>query len=273
MKYKQIPANTFAEIQMNAGVLVDSFDPATGEIGNILGATTGGIQFSASPSYTDLGEDVDNCPKNVKELKILDSLETTLSGTFVTISAESAKLLAAAADIDANDASHIVPRNDLDAADFDDLWWVGDYSDVNTGAEAGYVAIHLMNALNTGGFQIQSTDKAKGQFAFTFTGHYSMNQPDTVPYEIYVKGSGDEPTPSIVLDKHSMTIDVNQEVQLKAQVVPAGQTITWTSSASGKASVTAGKVKGLEAGTSIITASITVDGVSYTDTCTVIVEE
>ena len=272
MKYKQIPANTFEEMQMNAGVLVDSFDPATGEIGNILGATTGGLQFQATPSYTDLGEDVDNCPKNVKELKTLDSIEVTMGGTFVTISAAVAKRLAAAADIDANDASHIIPRNDLNASDYQDLWWVGDYSNVNTGADAGFVAIHLMNALNTGGFQIQSTDKAKGQFAFTFTGHYSMANPDTVPYEIYVKGSGSD-TPSIVLNTHRLELDVNEEVQLSATVVPSGATVTWTSSASGKASVTEGKVKGLEAGTTIITASITVDGIAYTDTCTVIVSE
>lgn len=272
MKYKQIPADTFKQVQMNAGILVDSFDPATGEVGNIIGATSGGLQFNAAPSYKDLGEDVDNCPKNVKELKIIESMDITMGGTFVTISPEQAKILAAA-DIDGSDATHIIPRNDLKDEDFEDLWWIGDYSDVNTGAEAGFVAIHLMNALNTGGFQIQSTDKDKGKFAFTFTAHYSMAQADKVPYEIYIKGSGVEPTPSIVLDRHSMTIAVDEEVQLNAQVVPAGQTVTWTSSASGKASVTAGKVKGLTAGTTIITASITVDGVAYTDTCTVIVEE
>lgn len=272
MKYKQIPADTFKQVQMNAGILVDSFDPATGEVGNIIGATSGGLQFNASPSYKDMGEDVDNCPKNMKELKMLESLEVTMGGTFVTITPATAKILAAS-DIDSEDGSHIVPRNDLRDEDFQDLWWIGDYSDVNTGAEAGFVAIHLMNALNTGGFQIQSTDKDKGKFAFTFTGHYSMNAQDKVPYEIYIKGNGGEPTPSIVLDRHSMTIAVDEEVQLNAQVVPAGQTITWTSSASGKASVTAGTVKGLTEGTTIITASITVDGVSYTDTCTVIVEE
>ena len=40
---------------------------------------------------------------------------------------------------------------------------------------------------DTGGFQIQSTDSGKGQFAFSFMGHYSMAAQDTVPYEVYVK--------------------------------------------------------------------------------------
>ena len=272
MKYTQIPATAFQNIQLNAGVIVDSFVPATGVIGRLLGATTGGVNFTDSIEYTDFGDDIDNCPKNTLELKKLNSHEVKMSGTFVTIDVATAKLLAGAADADALDATHIVPRNDLLSTDFKDLWWIGDYSDVNTGDNAGFVAIHLMNALNTGGFQIQSTDKAKGQFAFEFTGHYSMNAQDTVPYEIYIKGSDEPLAPSITLDEHSVTIDVDATLTLHADIVPAGTTITWASSNSEVASVAAGVVTGEAAGNAIISASITVDGVTYNDTCTVIVE-
>ncbi len=187
MKYTQIPANTFKEIQLNAGILVSEFTPATGEVTGLLGATTGGINFTDTIEYKDYGEDIDNCPKNMKELKKLDKHEAKMSGTFITVTASTAKKLAAAADVDDQDATHIVPRNDVLDEDFEDIWFVGDYSDQNTGASAGFIAIHLMNALNTGGFQIQTTDKEKGQFAFEFTGHYSMAAQDTVPYELYVK--------------------------------------------------------------------------------------
>lgn len=274
MKYKKIPADTFKQIQLNAGILVDSFDPATQEIGNIIGATTGGVNFNAAPTFSDYGEDIDNCPKNTKELKKLDSIEATMGGTFVTISPAQAKLLVAAGDIDALDATHIVPRNDLLESDFTEIWWVGDYSDMNDGSNAGFCAIKLSNALSTGGFQIQSTDKAKGQFAFTFTGHYSMANPDKVPYDIYIKGSDAEPTPSIVLNTHSVTVEAEGTVTLTATVVPSGTTITWSSASSSVASVAAGVVTaGQSAGSTIITASITVDGVTYSDTCTVIVTE
>ena len=64
---------------------------------------------------------------------------------------------------------------------------MGDYSDIVTGDNAGYVAIHIMNALNTAGFQIQTTKNNKGQFAFEFHGHYDLTDIDTVPFEIYVK--------------------------------------------------------------------------------------
>lgn len=193
MKYTQIPADTFKNIQLNAGVLATDFAPATGEItGDLIGATSGGVNFVVTPEFVDFGEDIDNCPKNTKELKKQNSVEATMSGTFVAITADLGKMLVAAGDIDSDDATHIVPRVDLADADFSDLWWIGDYSDVNDGADAGYIAIHMMNALNTGGFQIQSTDKAKGTFPFTFTAHFSMNDQTTVPYEIYVKAGASE---------------------------------------------------------------------------------
>lgn len=187
MKYTQIPTDTFENIQLNAGILVDTFTPSTGVVGNLIGATTGGVNFTDTPEYVDFGEDIDNCPKNTLELKKVDSREVVMSGTFVTVTTATAKKLAGAADIDSTDTSKVVPRDNLTSNDFQDIWWVGDYSDKNTGATAGFVAIHLLNALNTAGFQIQSTDKGKGQFAFEFMGHYSIESMDTVPYEVYVK--------------------------------------------------------------------------------------
>lgn len=184
MEYTKIPTTAFEEIQLNAGILVSEFNPSTGAVTGLLGATTGGINFTDVPEFVDFGEDIDNCPKNTLELKKIDSREVTMSGTFVTITASVANKLAGAADL-ANDK--ITPRDTLKDTDFEDIWWVGDYSNENTGATAGFVAIHMLNALNTGGFQIQTTDKEKGQFAFEFTGHYSIAAMDTVPYELYVK--------------------------------------------------------------------------------------
>lgn len=187
MKFTQIPSDTFKNIQINAGILMDSFVPAAQTVGKILGATGGGVNFTATPSFIDMGDGIDNAPKNTKELIKLDSWEAKMSGTFVSVTAESVRQILGAADIASEDATHIVPREDLEQGDFSDIWWVGDYSDKNEGSNAGYIAIHLMNALSTGGFQIQSTDRSKGQFAFEFTGYYSMSDPDTVPFEIYVK--------------------------------------------------------------------------------------
>ena len=89
--YKRIPENTFKQLQMDAGVICSSFNPETGVIGDIIGATTGGVQIDATPSYSDLGEDVDNCPNNMLELKKLESWECKISGTYLTTSASMMK--------------------------------------------------------------------------------------------------------------------------------------------------------------------------------------
>lgn len=195
MKFTQIPTNTFKEIQLNAGILCTEFAPATGEVTGLIGATTGGVNFTDTPEYVDFGEDIDNCPKNTLELKKIDSREVKLSGTFVTITPTAAHMLAGAADVDGSDSTHIIPRDMLEDSDFaEQIWWVGDYSDKNGENKGGYVAVKLKNALNTSGFQIQSKDKGKGQFAFEFTGHYSMDDIDEVPYEVYVKAGTAETT-------------------------------------------------------------------------------
>ena len=270
MKYTQIPATAFQNIQLNAGILVDNFTPATGVVGNLLGATSGGINFTDTVDYKDYGEDIDNCPKNMLELKKLDKHEVKMSGTFVTVTADSAKWLAAVADVDQADETHIVPRNDLLKSDFKTLWWIGDYSDVNTGDNAGFIAIKLKNALNTGGFQIQTTDKEKGKFAFEFTGHYSMDAQDEVPYEIFIQEGNSTPDPFVLLDKHSLNLTVGDTYTFAVDKYPADAVVSFTSSATGKASVTSGGVvSALEAGNATITATITVDEVPYTDTCTV----
>ena len=189
MKFTKIPTTTFQELQLNAGVLVSDFTPGTGTIdsANILGATTGGISFTATPSYTDMGDDVDNCPKNMMELKRLDSWDISMSGTYVTVNTARAKSLIGAADIDTSDTTLIKPRNEIVTADFDDIWWVGDYSDKNSDTNGGFIAIHMMHALSTDGFKIQSGNKSKGQFAFTYTAHFSNAAQDTVPFEVYIK--------------------------------------------------------------------------------------
>ena len=193
-KFTRIPEDTFQQLQLNAGILLSDFTPTTGTVEEttLLGATTGGVSFTATPTYSDFGEDIDNAPVNVKELKRLDSWEVTMSGTFVTIDTALTKKLIGAADIGSPDTTKVTPRNDLADADFSDLWWVGDYSDKTGATNGGYVAVHMLNALSTGGFQIQSGNREKGQFAFEFTGHYSLTDQTVVPFEVYIKAGTEE---------------------------------------------------------------------------------
>lgn len=187
MKFTQVAADAFAKLQLNAGVLLTDFDPATPAVDKtkIFAATSGGTSFSTNPEYVDYGEDIDNVPPNTKQLKVLQSVSPTLSGTLKTVDTAVAKALMAAADIGAN--GKITPRGQLADADFFDIWWVGDYSDKNGNTNGGFIAIKVANALSTGGLQLQSNDDGKGDFAYELSGHYDLSNIDVLPYEVWVK--------------------------------------------------------------------------------------
>lgn len=180
-KFTAIPQNTFEGMQLDAGIVLNKFDPATPTApadADIICATTGGINVSCVPTYSDLGEDVDNCPNNMKELKKLDSWECKMGFTSLGTSPESIRLSLGAADIEAS-TGKIAPRRDLKQDDFSDLWWVGDRAD------GGAVAVKLKNALSTGGFSLQTTKNGKGQVSVELMGHVSIDAQNEMPMEFY----------------------------------------------------------------------------------------
>lgn len=180
-KFTVIPQDTFEGMQLDAGVLLKTFNPAAvaaPKDTDIICATTGGINATCVPTYSDLGEDVDNCPANMKELKHLDSWESKMAFTSLGTSKENIRMGLGAADIDA-DTGAIIPRRDLKQTDFSDLWWVGDRAD------GGCVAVQLKNALSTAGFSLQTTKSGKGQVSVELTGHVSINDQTTMPMLFY----------------------------------------------------------------------------------------
>lgn len=265
-KFTVIPQNTFEGLQMDAGVLLKTFDPATAAApadADIICATTGGINVVCQPEFSDLGEDVDNVPANMMELKHLDSWTCSISTTSLGTTPELIKLALGCADIDGTDASKIVPRSDLSQTDFSDIWWVGDRAD------GGMVAVQLKNALSTEGFSLQTTKNGKGQIAVTITGHVSIKNQSEVPMAFY----STDPEGTITLSKHAVTVEESGTVKLTAATNPSTATVTWASLDTGNATVSNGTVTGVAAGTATITASITHDGKTYTDHCVVTVVE
>lgn len=186
-KFSKISIDTFKEFQLDAGVLLKSFDVETPELvdENIICATTGGINPTCVAEYRDNGEDVDNCPNNMKELMELVSWTTGLSFTALNVTPDVIRMALGAADADAT-SGKITPRSDLKGTDFADVWWVGDRSD------GGLVAIRLINALSTSGFSLQTTKDGKGRVSVSLSGHYSIDSQDTVPMEFYVQEGTEE---------------------------------------------------------------------------------
>lgn len=188
-KFTKIPKDTFDNLQIDAGVLLKKFSVETAnfEDADLICATTGGITVNCTPSFSDYGEDVDNCPNNMLELKHIDSYDCSIAFTSLGMSPELIALAVGAATVDGN---KVTPKNSLDKADFKDIWWVGDKAD------GGMVAVHLFNALSTGGLSIQTTKNGKGQASMTMTGHFSIEAQDVVPIEFYSTNGTTESEPS-----------------------------------------------------------------------------
>lgn len=181
-KFTRIPADTFEQIQTDAGILLYDFDPENPDNvkgDDIICPTTGGITAACVPTYSDMGDDVDNCPANLLELKHLDSWDCSLQFTSLGTSPNAIRLALGAADIDSNDPTHIIPRKDLKVSDAQNIWWVGDRAD------GGMVAVCLKNALSTSGFSLKTTKSGKGNTSVTLTGHVTVETKDKVPMEFY----------------------------------------------------------------------------------------
>ena len=181
-KFTKISAKAFESMQINAGVVLNKFDPSgTTEIqdADIICATSGGVTAECKPNITDLGDDVDNCQKNTAELMQIEDYDCTLAFTALNVTTDVIKLALGAADVS---DKKVTPRMTLDSTastgDFKDIWWVGDTID------GGFVAVRLMNALSTGGLSLKTTDKGKGNLSVALTGCPRMGD-DTVPMEWY----------------------------------------------------------------------------------------
>lgn len=186
--YTVIPQATFNELQLDAGILLVDFNPATPTVtdANIITATTGGINPQCVPTYSDFFEDVDNAPNNTKEGKHLDGWEASLGFTAINITEKTLKMSLGACGVTAS-THQIKPDAPgmVNPDRFSDIWWVGDLSD------GGFAAVKLKNSLSTSGLSLQTTKNGKGQLAVTLTGHTSINAQDEMPMEFYViNGTG-----------------------------------------------------------------------------------
>lgn len=183
MGFAKVKSSTFNELQVEAGLLLSNFDPAspaTPADSDIIAATTGGISVSCVYEYSDWGEDVDNCPNNTKELKHVDGCTATFSTTILNMTLDAVKLALGPWTSTAANGG-IKPTKDLTDSHFQTLWFLGDRAD------GGLVLIKLINALSSSGFSLQTTKNNKGQISIEMTGHVSISSPDEYPMEFYVQ--------------------------------------------------------------------------------------
>lgn len=209
-RYYEVKKDTFDGLVTESGLLLKNLNLEAVEAGeagftdeDIICATTGGISVQDTTEWQDLGEDVDNCPVNMKEFKIMTSRSASISTLALSMTPESLRLALGAADI-SKDGKMVVPRTSLDQdKDFQTIYWVSDK------ANGGAVVAVLTNALSTGGMTVQTGKATKATLALTLTGHISINAQDVAPLTFY-------------------SINPEEEVQYNVTQTLSHVTSTWT---------------------------------------------
>lgn len=122
--------------------------------------------------------------------------------------------------------------------------------------------------VNTGGWESVYSPTQESVINATFELEPRMDNEGTLlVYEEEVI----ETAVGVSLDMHTAAVAVGSTVALTATTKPAGSTVTWSSDNTSEATVSDGTVTGVAAGTVKITASVTVDDTTYSDSCIVTV--
>lgn len=263
-EWNMITLADFQSMQFDSGFLVKNFDPtnfSAPKHEDLVDVTSGSISFSLTPNLVDLGSDVNNLHGVFKELQYLSGWSgAQLTYTSLKFDAETFRQNIGAADISGNKIS---PRMYLKADDFQNIAWIGKM------IGGGFAAIVLKSALSSGGISISASKDGKGTSSVTLTGYMSIEDTDSVPAEFYIISADGV---SVNLNKHNATIAVGETVTLKANTEPEDAVVTWDSDNDDEATVTSGGVvEGVAEGTVSITASVTDNGHTATDTCIVTV--
>ena len=191
--FSGVTANTSKHLQLDAGAFLKNFDPATdtwesAKATKLIGATAGGGSFAAVPTirrievdglkgatkgYEALDEWQVTLTANVKELTV-GALELALTtGSHTSVKSPSSEA--------SNNYEKIVAANDIADSNYTtNVTWVGRLSGSNLP-----IIIVVKNALATNGLTLTTTDKSEGVVAMTLTGHYTVSDLDTPPFEIY----------------------------------------------------------------------------------------
>lgn len=192
MSFIGVTANTAKHLQLDAGAFFKNFDPTQDTYATaaskLIGATAGGGSFAAIPTIRRI--EVDGLKGATKGYESLDEWEVTMTANVKEITAEAIQMAlatASAADTKspssttANNYKKITAANDIaDANYMTNITWVGRLS----GSQLPIIIV-VKNALATNGLTLTTADKAEGVIAMTITGHYTVSDLETPPFEIY----------------------------------------------------------------------------------------
>lgn len=179
-------SDTAKHLQIDAGAFYKNYAPATDTPATaaekLLGATAGGGSFSAVPTIRQI--EIDGVKGAVKGLEVIDEWAVTITANVKEITAEAMKIALATGSVASSTTpagKKITAGSEITDSDYlQNITWIGRISGSNNP-----VIIVVKNALATNGLTLTTSDKAEGVIAMTFTGHYTADDLDTPPFEIY----------------------------------------------------------------------------------------
>lgn len=189
-------AETFENLQLNAGIMLANFSLSTvssanalasaiatkkaSPDGDFLGATRGGGNFVVTRDIRE--PDIDGRRYPFVGGKFVDSVDARLTTTLVEITPDNlVKALGNGEKSTSGSKTTIKMHTAIEEDDYlTNVVWIGDIAD------GRMVAIELTNALNTADFNLTYADKGEGTLAVEFHAHQSdVDDYDYAPYNIY----------------------------------------------------------------------------------------
>ena len=139
---------------------------------------------------------------------------------------------------------------------------------------------YINDSLNTSGLKLQlncadgTTETITSGFSISgFSSTSAGTKTVTVSYEGFTDTFAvTVRTPSITLSSNSKSMLVGDMIEITATTTPSGQTVTWSSSNTDVAIVLDGTVMAKKSGAATITANFTYNGITYSKTCSLTVE-
>ena len=188
-------ADTFGNLQLDAGVFLIGFDPSDyatadalktalagfiGDDAKCLGATRGGSSFNIKRQNREV--EADGKRYSFVGSTKTDSIDAYISTKLIEITAGNLKRGIGSADSAVSQkVTTITPRTNYKTADYiGELCWVGETAN-------GVMAIYFKNALNTADFAYKINDKGEGELDVEFPAYQdSVSDYENPPFKLYL---------------------------------------------------------------------------------------
>lgn len=186
--YTGFNKDTTENLMLDAGAIFANFDieEDTFETAKekLLGATSGGNTFTATPEFRQI--EVDGVKGKAKGLSILQSWEVLMQTNMLEFKEDTFKHSLAAIEtaektINEMEYTEIKGKNYIEDEDYiDNITYIGNLSGSNNP-----VIIQVFNALSLEGLEVEFVDDDDIVAELTFEGHYSVDKLDNPPFAIY----------------------------------------------------------------------------------------